>query len=101
MNDPLQSALRRRADKSPKPLTLAERASMWLIGPGGWAMRQGMKFITNASVAVSTALTAHGVPSDKATAIALGFVAACSWLLEMILSRLAAKMARQAEPIED
>ena len=100
MSDPLQDALKRVQNKQPEPLTLKERAGMWLIGPGGWAMRQGMKLVTNTSASLSAWLTAQGLADERVTAISLGFVAVSSWLLELGLSHIAAKLARKAEPID-
>lgn len=102
MSDPLKDALRRQREKNePLDLSLTELLVRFLMTSRGWIVRQIIKLATAPLAALAAWLEAKGVNGNNTAAIILGCSAAVTATAEMILSFIAAKFARKAQPIDD
>lgn len=102
MSDPMKDAMRRQREKNdPLDLSIVELLVRFLVTSRGWLARQVLKFMTAPLAALSAWLAAKGVADEHSTAITLGLSAAVTAITELVLSFLAAKFARKAQPIDD
>ncbi len=61
----------------------------------GWLVRQALKYIAMGATALATWLIAHGYDASSAEALTAGLVAGAAGGLELLLSKLASKIAAQ------
>lgn len=59
----------------------------------GWLLRQCLKFATSAGVWITAQLSAQGVELDNPQAVVAALCTVVAWLLELVLSKLASKLA--------
>ena len=61
----------------------------------GWIVRQALKYVAMGAAALTTWLVAKGYDATSAAALATGLTAGIAGGLELLLSKLASKIAAQ------
>ncbi len=61
----------------------------------GWLIRQALKYVAMGATAATTWLVAQGYDAANAETLTIGLVAGVSGGLELLLSKLASKIAAQ------
>ena len=61
----------------------------------GWLVRQTLKYVTVGATALTTWLISQGYEATNAETLTVGLVAGVSGGLELLLSKLASKIAAQ------
>jgi hypothetical protein len=61
----------------------------------GWMVRQALKYVAMGATALTTWLVAQGYDAANAETLTVGLVAGVSGGLELLLSKLASKIAAQ------
>ncbi len=61
----------------------------------GWLVRQALKYVTVGATALTTWLISQGYEATNAETLTVGLVAGVSGGLELLLSKLASKIAAQ------